>query len=229
MKKINLLSLLLLCSSIFSFGQSVTITPNVANNGNLLLKSNSYTYGSISTTNFEGADLYFKRSALGDGSPGLSAGRISTYSDAFMVTGEPGYNLRLGADGTEHIRIIPTGLVGIGTTTPTAKLEVNGFTKLGSASAPAIKMLKLTGITASSDGYTTNVLHGLASSKILSVEVLVEYSPNLFVTASHSSSLGSGYQFEVDINATVVYVTNKTGNSNNILLKPYRVLITYEQ
>ncbi|MBL0013001.1 MAG: hypothetical protein IPP30_04355 [Flavobacterium sp.] len=41
------------------------------------------------------------------------------------------------------MRIKGTGEVGIGTAAPTAELEVNGFTKLGTT-APAVKMIKLT-------------------------------------------------------------------------------------
>lgn len=51
--------------------------------------------------------------------------------------------------------------VGIGTSTPAATLEVNGYTKLGSdaPAAPAIKMIKLTGTTAATQGGNQEAFH----------------------------------------------------------------------
>jgi hypothetical protein len=64
-----------------------------------------------------------------------------------------------------------TGNVGIGTTSPSSTLEVNGYTKLGS-DAPAIKKKKITGTTPSTGG-TSSYSTGIAFSKILSLNVLV--------------------------------------------------------
>jgi hypothetical protein len=84
---------------------------------------------------------------------------------------------------TERMRIKANGSVGIGTTTPTALLEVNGYTKLGS-DAPSIKVKKLTGTTAATEGGFVFITHGLNSLKILAVSILVQnggvsYGPNL--------------------------------------------------
>lgn len=116
--------------------------------------------------------------------------------------------------------------VGIGTTTPTAELEVNGYTKLGTTS-PAVKMVKLTGITSAVQGNSVLVAHGLNAGKILSVELLVEYNPGSFVPASYAYT--SGYECSFYFNATTLYIGNVTGNSANVLSKPFKVLITYEQ
>jgi hypothetical protein len=52
-------------------------------------------------------------------------------TDAVLLNREPG-NLFLATDNTHRVTIDPTGNVGIGTSTPQAKLEVNGTSKFDS-------------------------------------------------------------------------------------------------
>lgn len=128
--------------------------------------------------------------------------------------------LVLGGTGTDAVN------VGIGTTTPDAQLEVNGYTKLGTT-APKIKMLKLTGTTASTDGGQVAVAHGLSPSKILSVNVQVEAPLGNFVLPGYS--LAVGYDYLVSFNGYGIVVYNTLGNSSNILSKPFKVLVIYEE
>jgi len=124
------------------------------------------------------------------------------------------------------LTVLRNGNTGIGTTAPQASLEVNGYTMLGS-SAPKIQMIKITGTTAASQGGAVNFVHGLPSSKILSVELLVEYTSTSFVQASYRAS--PGYEVNFYFTATHIYVENVTGNSSAVLSKPLKLLITYEQ
>lgn len=130
-------------------------------------------------------------------------------------------------NGAERMRVTPTGDVGIKTSAPTAELEVNGFTKLGGSAAPAIKHLKLTGTTSSIQGNQTAIAHGISSSKILSISILIEYVAGASVPPQYMAS--AGYEYDFYVSSTSVVVWPKNGNSANILSKPIRILVTYEE
>ncbi len=125
----------------------------------------------------------------------------------------------------ELVRIKGTGNVGIGTNNPGTKLEINGYTKLGS-DAPAIRVIKLTGTTSASQNGTVVIAHGLNSAKILSATVLVEYATSSFVPASYSRT---GYEFDFYLSSGNIYIWNSAANSGSILSKPLKVMITYEE
>lgn len=101
-----------------------------------------------------------------------------------------------------------------------------GFTKLGN-SAPSIKVLKLTGTTASTQGGQVTISHGLTSSKILSLTVLVEHSTGLFI--HHSFTDLSGYNFNFAVGTASIIVYNNATSSSSILNKPIKIMITYEE
>ncbi len=124
-------------------------------------------------------------------------------------------DVSMRANGSEALRLKTSGNV-----------LADNYTQLGS-SAPAVKMLKLTGTTASSQGASVTVAHGLTTAKILDISVLVEYTPGSIMTAGYN--VNSGYEFSYYVNGGSVIVINNAGNSASILSKPFRVLITYEQ
>ena len=132
-----------------------------------------------------------------------------------------------GLDGISEKMIIKSGgNIGIGTLTPTTKLEVNGFTKLGTDS-PAIIVKKLTGSTSSLSNGIVSIPHGLNSAKILAVNVLLEYQPGQFIPQNYTKSFGQEFHFGVL--STAIVIENTNTNSNSILSKPIRILITYEE
>jgi len=102
---------------------------------------------------------------------------------------------------------------------------VAGFSKLG-GDAPAIKVKKLTGNTAATEGGFTPVAHGLTRSKIISVTVLVDNGSKFF-PPSYTRNPESEYDFDID--ATDINILNSASNSGSILNKPFTVMITYEQ
>ena len=129
------------------------------------------------------------------------------------------------ANGT-NISNNNSGNIGIGTNTPTTKLEINGFTKLGS-NAPAIKTMILTGTTAATQGGTVNIYHGLNPANILSVSVLVNYYSNNYVPPSFR--IDSSYDYDYYIISAFLTVFNSPASSSGILSKPIKILITYKE
>lgn len=143
-----------------------------------------------------------------------------------QVAYHPTGGLTLRSGGTARVAVMPNGRVGMGTTTPNADLEVNGYTMMGST-APAVKMLKLTSTTSSVQGGAVAIPHGVNGTKILAVNVYVEYATNNFLPSGYSQN--PGYEFNFLFNTTNITVFNTNTNSANILSKPIKVLITYEQ
>lgn len=129
-------------------------------------------------------------------------------------------SLVLGGTGADAVH------VGIGVTAPAAELEVNGYTKLGS-DAPAIRMKKLAGTSAAAQGGSVTLPHGLNGARILAVEVLLEWTPGAWLHHSYTNSVG--YVFNYYHTATGIVVINESGDSANILSKPLKVLVTYEE
>ena len=133
----------------------------------------------------------------------------------------------IGAGGASAFLIRGDGKVGIGTDTPAATLEVNGYTKLGS-DAPSIRVKKLTGTTAATEGGILSIETGLDQSKILSITVMVSRETTA-IWVPPSWLIANGYRFNWVLSGPVIYVTNVAGGSANILSKPIKILIIYEQ
>jgi hypothetical protein len=100
----------------------------------------------------------------------------------------------------------------------------SGFTVLGAG--PAIKIKKITGTTASTQGGTVEVAHGLTSAKILSLTGCVFHTET---DATSPGSAFSGYYWAVSFTSTNITIANKSSESANILSKPFHILITYEE
>ncbi len=161
------------------------------------------------------------------GSGGPYGGAIGTQSDHpfFIYTNNGGARLTVMNN---------TGDVGIGTSAPTSKLEINGFTKLGSELlsgsdyAPAIKVRKMVMTSAATQGACVNAPLTVPSTKIISVHAIMEYSPGNFIPEGYR--FNDGFEFNWVINpSTSMQLCNVTANSFSILSKPVVITITYEQ
>ncbi|RAK62665.1 glycine-rich protein [Hymenobacter edaphi] len=129
----------------------------------------------------------------------------------------------VGNGGSQGLRISSTGNVGIGSSAPTARLEVDGFTRLG-ANAPAIKTLELAGTLPGGQGQAF-VAHGLDENKILSVTAIATAGAN-YIPPGYT--LNSGVLYGVYINNdNVVLQTGNSISSGTAYGKPVRILIIY--
>ena len=116
--------------------------------------------------------------------------------------------------------------LGIGTATPQATVDVNGFTMLGSDTTK-IKMKKLTGTTGGTEGDQTNITHGLDRSKIIGCQVLVTAANNNRILPAFIEV--DEYEYSVFIDATNVRIDLHATNSNSIRSGAITVLLTYEE
>ncbi len=167
--------------------------------------------------------------ALNFYSNAVHKGYFSAQANSFQIGAKPSNVLHFFTNDILRLSILDNGNVGVGETNPSAKLEVNGFSRFGSAveSTPKIKMKTLTGTTAPTDGGFTLILHGLDASKIIGVTVLVESTPGAYYPPNHTINVGK--QFEYFFDNTRFEIINKTGNSGFILNRPIKILITYEE
>lgn len=93
-------------------------------------------------------------------------------------------------------------------------------------SAPALRFKKLSGTTASAEGGTATVAHGLTHTKIIGVQVLVHIDATTAVC--HGFTTTSELEYDVYFNNTNVAVVLHATNSGSILSKSFTALITYE-
>lgn len=250
MKKIVLFFVFFIVTVSITQGQSITISPDAASLASdaalypLELKGaeNNGIYGgryngtSVNPTVPLSGDVLFSLSAGGWFGSGYD------YTNAWVkfnatenwTSANSGTSISFGTTPLgsylplSRMIIYSNGNVGIGSQSiPNAKLEVDGFTKLG-LNAPKIKTLKLTGTTASTQGaYATPIPHGLNIDKILDIEVIVK--PNTAFRLIRGWRASAGFEFDFYFDANTVQVYNVHNNSGNILNKPLSVFITYEE
>ncbi len=96
---------------------------------------------------------------------------------------------------------------------------------LGDLTTP-IKMKKLTDTTGSSENDTTSITHGLTSSKIIGIHVLITNSGGSLIPPGYTDVVGSEYY--VYTSSTAVVIALHPTLSENILTAAITVLITYE-
>jgi hypothetical protein len=88
-----------------------------------------------------------------------------------------------------------------------------------------IKKILFTGTTAASQGNSVVIPHGLIIGKIMAVNALVEHATGNLVAPGHVMS--AGYEFDLSLNGTGIYVGNVAAKSFNILSKPIRIVVDY--
>jgi len=104
-------------------------------------------------------------------------------------------------------------------------IGVGGFTALGDN--VSIKTKLLTGVTAPAQGGITAINHGLVSTKIKGVQILVRDTANTAIPSGVTPAFFAGSEYTWWYQATTFHVQNHPTNSASILSKPFDVLITY--
>jgi hypothetical protein len=104
-------------------------------------------------------------------------------------------------------------------------INVN-YTALG-FDAPFIKTKLLLGSTSSTQGGSTVIAHGVSATKILALRILIDSGANGRVVAEYTGN--PNFQASMSFDGTNIFVTNNSSNSANILNKPFKIYITYEQ
>lgn len=103
---------------------------------------------------------------------------------------------------------------------------IGGFSSLGGdPNHPAIKIKKLIGTTASTQGGATSIAHGLTTTKIIHISAAVAQTAGQLMCNGFQAL--NGYQFDVADNGTSIIIYNHPTNSANILSKPVVVTIIY--
>lgn len=126
--------------------------------------------------------------------------------------------------------------IGANTAPGANNLLVDGYARLGGtgvsvaggvASFPSIRVLKVTGTCAAADGTAQVTFTGLAEAKILSINVIVEYTTGDYIHAGYTNT--SNLQFNYFYQNNILSIKNITGNSATLAGKPFKVTIIYEE
>ncbi|MFN8430293.1 MAG: hypothetical protein U0V04_09960 [Spirosomataceae bacterium] len=168
-------------------------------------------------------------------------------SEALLALGDNNHYIKgthsVGMQIHDVNRIKLTGSnVGIGDSEPDTKLEVDGYTMLGS-DAPKIKtkfyeenaLMPALLRTSVNEGGVEFYDLGISSTRILAVNIFVDYGSQPF-TAIRSDDMvppsytaTNGYQFDYVLNGNTIEIKNHPTNSENILGKYVRIFITYRE
>jgi hypothetical protein len=112
------------------------------------------------------------------------------------------------------------------TPSTTGDLVMNGYTRLGGATAPAIKYAKYTGTTASTLYGMVSITHGLDVTKILSYSGMVNCGGFYFPLNHADDVYLIEYRTSSYISSTKIDVVSIGGSA---LSKPFTVTIMYEE
>ena len=138
--------------------------------------------------------------------------------------------------------ILTNGNVGIGTTAPSATLEVGGYTKLSGpaaivgATVPGIATALFTGNLPTGNNTSVSVsLGSINPSRVLSVTILAlapngnYFAPNQASTLGFGSGYEYGYFFETAANTLRLSVGTNADNVKNSAAGAVKIIVTYQQ
>jgi len=164
------------------------------------------TSGYILKSNGAAAPSWLASVPVANGGTGTSTGSI-TGTGALTFT----------AGGTnQNVTLTPSG---------TGDLVMNGYTRLGGATAPAIKYAKYTGTTGAA-GTQTSITHGLDVTKILSISGIMSCSGTYIPLGFQDNMFTVGYNNSMYVSATAIVIIPSGGYAAN---RNFTVTIMYEE
>lgn len=165
----------------------------------------------------------------GSGTALTILGSGTTFVDATSIDCSVAYNV--GVNGI--IALSCASLIGTKTCAGTCTYmssdngsRFGGYSAFGS-DAPMIKMKEYSGTTASTEGGSWYVAHGLTAANILSVEIVIEYSPGGYMPTGYTHA--AGFIINKQWDTTNIEIVNHPTDSENTLSKPFKLLVTYKE
>ncbi|WP_377478907.1 MAG: hypothetical protein P2A85_09165 [Microcoleus anatoxicus] len=166
---------------------------------------------------------------------GVSAARFQAWGPSTTSYGLYVFNQHYsdGTGGRNALIGNENGTWNIGATTNTdaslntvnGSLRTTGFTTLGDN--VGIKVKRLTGVTAATQGASVTVPHGLTGSKIEGWLLKITHNINSGASEATDYIIGGGYSVDCSHNSASFIVTNSAASSTQILSKPYTILVFY--
>lgn len=135
-----------------------------------------------------------------------------------ILTGEAKFNGTVASTSTTTGTLTVGGGMGV-----VGNVNIGGFTSLGDN--VAIKVKKITGITASTQGAGISVLHNLTGDKILGFTLKINYIVNGGMPDGHK--FYPGYEANAYHDSTHFVISNTTSNSASILSKGFTITVFY--
>lgn len=138
---------------------------------------------------------------------------IDNSNNNFRIFNQP----NISSSGSTYLSIAPSG-----------NTTLNGYTKLGN-DAPAIKMKYITGTTGASQGDQLGIGSGLPSNtQIIGLSAQVQINNGTWIQPGFASTSGwNGYEYYAYVYNHSIFLKNSPNNSNDILSRPFKILITY--
>lgn len=116
-----------------------------------------------------------------------------------------------------------SGVVNTTTQTFAGAKTFSGYSSFGNGNV-GLQCKRLSGTTAAAEGGSVNIAHGLTSSKILGINVLVFFTSTAAVPPGNPTT---GYQYKFDLGTTDLTIVLDATNSENILSKTIEALVWY--
>ena len=202
---------------------SGNITGNAANVTGTVAVANGGTGGTTAAT---------ARTNLGAAASGANADITSlTNLTTDLSVAQGGTGTSTGSiNGTGALTFTAGGTNQNVTLTPsgTGDLVMNGYTRLGGSTAPAIMYAKFTGTTSATAGISVSIAHNLTLSKILSISgvIVVDGTGTKYPLNFWGDGVYSTYRSHMNVDSSNIIVI---GMASGTVSKTFTVIIMYEE